>query len=83
MIHILYFRQSPFNRSRPLSATGSISISQKRLRPTDPVSQLLDIVHKIVYISFVCKKNSNFFLLNIISYLIRFHRIQIIINIVV
>ncbi|CAF2507142.1 unnamed protein product [Rotaria sp. Silwood2] len=41
------------NRSRPSSATGSISISNLRLRPTDPVSQLLDIVHKIVYISYV------------------------------
>ena len=47
------FRQSPFSRSRPPSSTPSISISQKRLRPTDPVSQLLDIVHKIVYISLV------------------------------
>ncbi len=55
VIQFSYFRQSPFNRSRPPSATGSISISQKRLRPTDPVSQLLDIVHKIIYISFVCK----------------------------
>jgi hypothetical protein len=50
---VFLFRQSPFNRSRAPSATGSISISQKRLRQTDPVSQLLDIVHKIIYISFV------------------------------
>lgn len=50
---IFNFRQSPFSRSRPPSSTPSISISQKRLRPTDPVSQLLDIVHKIVYISLV------------------------------
>ena len=53
-----YSRQSPFNRSRAPSASGSISISQKRLRPTDPVSQLLDIVHKIIYISFV-RTNKN------------------------
>ncbi|CAF0862672.1 unnamed protein product [Adineta ricciae] len=46
-------KQSPFNRSRPPSATGSISISHKRLRQTDPVSQLLDIVHKLVHISFI------------------------------
>ncbi len=53
LFYVFYFRQSPFNRSRPPSATASISISQKRLRPTDPVSQLLDIVHKIIYISCV------------------------------
>ncbi|CAF1027205.1 unnamed protein product [Adineta steineri] len=52
-------KQSPFNRSRPPSATASISISQKRLRPTDPVSQLLDIVHKIVYISCIPSNTNN------------------------
>ncbi|CAF4602877.1 unnamed protein product [Rotaria sp. Silwood1] len=52
-------KQSPFNRSRQPSVTGSISISQKRLRPTDPVSQLLDIVHKLVYISFVPSNTNN------------------------
>lgn len=41
------------NRPRPSSATGSISISNSRLRPTDPVSQLLDIVHKLIYISYI------------------------------
>ncbi|CAF1069447.1 unnamed protein product [Rotaria sordida] len=52
-------KQSPFNRSRQPSVTGSITISQKRLRPTDPVSQLLDIVHKLVYISFVPSNINN------------------------
>ncbi|CAF3810359.1 unnamed protein product [Rotaria magnacalcarata] len=47
------------NRSRPSSATGSISISYARLRPTDPISQLLDIVHKIVYISYVPSNKIN------------------------
>ena len=30
-----------------------LAFANSRLRPTDPVSQLLDIVHKIVYISYV------------------------------
>ncbi|CAF0730724.1 unnamed protein product [Rotaria sordida] len=47
------------NRSRPSSATGSICILNSRLRPTDPVSQLLDIVHKIVYISYVPSNKIN------------------------
>ncbi|CAF4287771.1 unnamed protein product [Rotaria socialis] len=51
-------KQSPFTRSRQTSS-GSISISQRRLRPTDPVSQLLDIVHKLVYISFVPSNTNN------------------------
>ncbi|CAF1628826.1 unnamed protein product, partial [Adineta ricciae] len=39
------------NRSRPSSGSGPISIPNSRLRPTDPVTQLLEVVHKIVYIS--------------------------------
>ncbi|CAF4801690.1 unnamed protein product, partial [Rotaria sp. Silwood1] len=50
---------SAINRPRPSSATGSISILNSRLRPTDPVSQLLDIVHKIVYISYVPSNKIN------------------------
>ncbi|CAF0932328.1 unnamed protein product [Adineta steineri] len=42
-----------YSRSRPVSGNGSISISNSRLRATDPVTQLLEIVHKLVYISYI------------------------------
>lgn len=88
MNSIYYFfhvRQSPFTRSRHSSVTGSISIPQKRLRQTDPVSQLLEIVHKLVYISFVSyiKTISTLNYIKLLNKLYRYHRIQIIINIVV
>ncbi|UJR35895.1 hypothetical protein I4U23_028638 [Adineta vaga] len=47
------------NRSQPSSESGPISIPNSRLRHTDPVSQLLEIVHKIVYISYLPSTSIN------------------------